>query len=101
VPLYQGSFNVDSKWDDWWSVGFSLVDDGFKMKRVSFGAHEALTDDLRVGRCGIDELPAWLAATAKKLKISWNTRALVSGSLRGKKRDQLIAWLFPKPPKKK
>lgn len=96
VPLYQGSLSVDSRWDAWWSVHLTRVDRSMSMKSTHFGASgEDRADDLRVGTSqAIEELPAWVARAQKKLKITWNRGALVSGSVRGKKRALLEQWLF-------
>ncbi|MFT3709907.1 MAG: hypothetical protein QM817_19935 [Archangium sp.] len=94
VPLYQGTLVIDSKWDSWWSVAITQVTGAFEMKRTGFGASEDVDDELGLGHCTIHDLPKWLAAAAKKLKVKWNTDAVARGSLRGKKRDELTAWVF-------
>lgn len=95
VPLYQGSLSVDSKWDSWWALHLTRVDGSMKMETTNFGASDKHSrDDLKLGSCSIDEFPAWVAKTEKKLKITWNRKALVSGPIRGKKRDQLVDWMF-------
>jgi len=43
---------------------------------------------------GIDDLPRWAAASARKLKITWDPTAVrISSSLRGRARTALLAWL--------
>jgi hypothetical protein len=64
------------------------------MKHSSFGAGERAEDALRVGSSSLEELPTWVVKAGKKLGVTWNQDALFAGSLRGKKRDQVVAWLF-------
>ena len=44
--------------------------------------------------CQAIELPTWLAAVAKKLRIAWDT-PFISSNVRGTKRDQIARWLVP------
>lgn len=94
VPLIQGSLSVDSKRDQWWSVELTRVDREMSMKHSSFGVGERAEDALRVGKSSLEELPTWVVKAGKKLAVTWNRDAFFSGSLRGKKRDQVVAWLF-------
>ncbi|MFO0594120.1 MAG: hypothetical protein U0228_02415 [Myxococcaceae bacterium] len=107
VPLYQGSLSIDSKYDGWWSVHVSRVDDSDDYRAIAFGLEGKGRDAFGLGTCTIEELPSWLAAAQKKLKIRWHVVDTVYGSLRGKKREQLAAWLFsavsktPSPPQRR
>ncbi len=45
---------------------------------------------------GLEDLPRWLAASAKKLGIRWDRATLrVTSTLRGKVRNAAVAWLLP------
>jgi hypothetical protein len=95
VPLYQGSLAIDSSSEAWWSVHLSRVDAAsldFVSTGFGMGAG-AMRDDLKLGRCAVEELPRWVAATAKKLNVRWHV-STPYGSLRGKKREAFTAWLF-------
>ena len=54
-------------------------------------------DELNIGKPrDVDDLPRWLAAAAKKLKIHWDPTTLrVTSTLRGKQRAAAVAWLYP------
>lgn len=69
----------------WWHGSWA---DG---KRLSRG------DRLRVGAPrGLEDLPRWIAASARRLRVTWDRTTLrVRGSLRGKAREAVVTWLFP------
>ncbi|CAN5460414.1 hypothetical protein BH11MYX1_BH11MYX1_55690 [soil metagenome] len=51
------------------------------------------------GPKGLDDLPRWLAASAKKLGVRWDPSTLrVTSSLRGKVREAAVAWLLEPSP---
>lgn len=94
VPRYQGSFDVDSKWDQYWAIGLSSVgtDATIRSTHVRMGA--VVRDDLKLGGCELVDAPRWFAAAAKKLGVSLRAGSQ-RGSLRGKKRELVAKWLFP------
>jgi len=49
-------------------------------------------DQLGLGRCTPEELPAWFARAAKKLKVHWSV-TLWNSNLRGAKRERALAWM--------
>ncbi len=92
VPEYQGSVVIDAtsaRWFHVWLSRVSLV--GSTSTRFTTGS---ATDALNVGRCEPEALPAWLAKTQETLNIRWATPPSFYGSLRGKKRQAFIDWLF-------
>ncbi|MBL8915262.1 MAG: hypothetical protein JNM17_31450 [Archangium sp.] len=95
VPLYQGSLTVDSQWDAWWAMHLTRVDAAMKMETTRFGMDDThSSDELKLGFCSIEDFPGWVAKAEKKLKVTWNRGALVMGPIRGKKREQLVGWMF-------
>jgi len=95
VPVIQAHLSVNSVHDAWWSVSVARVDRAMQMPRTWFGADGVKQDKLGIGACTFEELPTWVAKTAKKLKVTFRV-AYFSGSLRGKKRDALTSWLLSK-----
>ena len=94
VPLIQAHLSVNSVHDAWWSVSISRVDRDWNMPETWFGAEGAKQDDLGLGACTFEELPAWVERASKKLEVEFRV-AFLSGSLRGKKREAFTAWLLP------
>lgn len=93
VPSIQGSLLIDSASGEWFRVHLSSVSGLADITSTNFTLSGG-TDKLGVGRCTPNELPTWLAKTAKKLKITWSSDPHFYGTLRGKKRQQFIDWLF-------
>ena len=94
-PTIQGQLRVDSKADIWWRVHLGRLGAGFELKSTGFGAPPCSSqDDLGLGACSLEELPAWLAKTQKKLKVHYAPDSVFTGSVRGKKRDRIRQWLF-------
>ena len=51
------------------------------------------------GPRGVDDIPRWLAASAKQRKVTWDpTTVRLHGSLRGKARAAAVAWLLGRQP---
>jgi len=90
VSCYQAHVSVDSRGKDWFSVNVSRVGLGGRA-RSSFSSVRSLVDELELGDCEPSELPAWFAAAAKKLEISWRTS--VRSNVRGGKRSRISEWL--------
>jgi hypothetical protein len=93
---YQAHVSVDSRAARWFSV--HLSDTGplnvLQSLGTSFNSEGTQRDELELGTCGPTEVPAWLAAAARRFGLRWNFDGMsVSTSLRGKKRTQLEQWL--------
>ncbi len=97
VPRLQGSVVLDSRKSRTFAVSLSERTSMFGWKTTSFDAQRLLRDDLGLGRCEPLEVPSWLARAAKKLRGSWGEPSVYS-TLRGKKRDAAVAWLFSGAP---
>ncbi|MDP1829152.1 MAG: hypothetical protein Q8L48_38165 [Archangium sp.] len=61
-----------------------------------FTGAKMLQDDLKLGRCELAALPAWLARAAKKLRVRWDRGGVTTGHLRGKRLEVFLSWLFAK-----
>ncbi|HEX4454312.1 MAG TPA: hypothetical protein VH143_25790 [Kofleriaceae bacterium] len=86
----QASLGVDSRSARWFHVYISPERDA---PSSHYGVTWSAEDDrLGLGVCDPAELPAWLARAATRLQIHWEPGWL-STSLRGKKRERLMAWL--------
>ncbi|HEY3805221.1 MAG TPA: hypothetical protein VGL61_21575 [Kofleriaceae bacterium] len=85
----QGTISVDSRRTDWFRV---YVSEYGVQGSTRFGSHVAAEDHHGVGACDAADLPAWLAATAKHLRVTWDDYFL-SSNLRGTKRERIAAWL--------
>ncbi len=96
VPVIQGGVTIDSTRPVWFSLNLSRVDSHFGglSSGTSFNNEQAWSDGLGLGRCEPAELPAWLDRAAQRLGITWTTDPRPGGTLRGKKRDQFVKWLF-------
>ncbi len=92
VSGYQGSIDIDSRAARWFHVSLSRV--ALANITTTYFTTDSLTDRLKVGRCEAQELPAWLAKAQQKLKVRWSKTPHFHGSLRGKKRQAFIDWLF-------
>lgn len=95
VPSIQGSLVIDSASGEWFRVHLSRVSGLADVISTNFTLSGG-TDKLDVGRCAPNELPQWLTKTAQKLKITWSDDPHVYGTLRGKKRQQFVDWVFSK-----
>lgn len=96
VPRIQGNFAIDSRSPDWFSVSLSVVEPGgLRSQHSAFSSEKVYGDSMKLGRCGAEEVPAWLARAARKLKCAWTRPEHASSNLRGKKRDRVIEWLIP------
>ena len=94
VPWVQGSIDVDSRTASWFRVWVSTVEPDARGKSTSFGGTGGdMRDELKLGRCQPAELPHWLAATARKLKIDWDEHHVWNSNLRGAKRKRILQWL--------
>jgi len=91
VPRYQGSVRVDSRSPRWFRVFLTRVE-GIELTRTTFDHQGIERDDLGVGRCAAQELPAWLRLTGGRLGVTWSLG--LRSSVRGKKRQALEAWLL-------
>lgn len=91
VPMYQGSVAIDATSARWFHVSLSRV--SFAGSTSTHFTTDSASDALNVGRCEPHDLPAWLAKTQDTLRIRWATPSFY-GSLRGKKRQAFIDWLF-------
>lgn len=93
VPLFQCNVRIDSRKADWMECRLSEVQDGDRVRHTSFTATKLEEDTFGLGRCDAEDLPRWLAAAATKLGFTWGPPSDPWTSLRGKKRDHLVAWL--------
>lgn len=99
VPWVQGSIDIDSRNATWFRVWVTTLDDLTSFPYATthpltrFSATTMPRDDLGVGRCAPEDLPAWLARTAEKLGIEWQAFEVSPSNLRGKKRDLIARWL--------
>lgn len=93
VPRFQGSFDIDSSWDQFWAVSITeVVSSGTRFPGTYVRMGDVVRDELKLGVCQLVEAPRWLAAAAKKLGVTWNV-SVSRSSLRGKKRELVVAWL--------
>ena len=93
MPEYQSHAQVDSTSARWFHVSVTHVPNSLADHRMtSFGSKDAHTDQLGLGRCTPEELPAWFARAAKKLKVNWSV-TLWNSNLRGAKRERALAWM--------
>lgn len=94
VPVYQSHAEIDSTSADWFQVSVTHVPNSLADHRMtsfgSKGAHHI--DQLGLGTCTPEELPAWFARAAKKLKVHWSV-TLWHSNLRGAKRERALAWM--------
>ncbi len=95
MPTYQSHVVLDSTAADWFHVSVSLVPgDDSDHSSTWFGSDGRAGDQLGLGQCSAEELPAWYASAAKKLRIRWNWPGMsVYSSLRGKKRQRVVEWM--------
>jgi hypothetical protein len=85
---------VDSRKASWFLVDVAKIERGTIAGSTSF-THDVLHhDELRIDRCEPPDVPSWLAAVAKKLKITWDA-PYISSNMRGAKREQIARWLVP------
>lgn len=101
VPHYQGTIRVQSTEQGWFSVSLSeLPMSGFSAgyRGSYFTSELTRSDELSLGAPKPEELPQWLAAAAKKLKVEWDFGRGPRTLLRGKKRSLLAAWLRGEQP---
>ncbi|GMU61094.1 MAG: hypothetical protein AMXMBFR34_28570 [Myxococcaceae bacterium] len=97
VPRVQGSVTLDSTSATWLSVHLAVLDGptGTVSGGTSFTNEKLWGDQLELGGCDAAGLPRWLARAQKRLGITWSQPpSFVGGTLRGKKRDAFVAWLF-------
>ncbi len=88
VAAVQAHVALDSTRADWFRVSVH------RRGLTSFDAQRVWRDDLALGRCEALALPGWLASSATRLGITWNWKgASMRGSVRGKARAAIIAWL--------
>jgi hypothetical protein len=88
LAIAQGHVGLDSTRVDWFRVSIH------RQGLTSFDQHRVWKDDLGLGRCDALALPGWLASTATRLGIRWSWQtASMRGSVRGKRRAAIIAWL--------
>lgn len=93
VPWIQGGLAIDSRSKAWFSASLSTVEPDFSAgKSTRFDATELQLDQLGLGRCDPAALPRWLADAAARLDITWDF-TIARSSLRGAKRDRVLAWL--------
>lgn len=93
VPRLQGSVVLDTRRSHAFVVNLAERTSMTGWKTTHFDAEKVWQDGLKLGRCEPLELPAWLGRAAKKLNGTW-TPPSVHSTLRGKKRDAAVAWLF-------
>lgn len=94
--MHQVHLSVDSRSATWFHVSLSASNpaDMLRPRSTSFNSDKVYCDDLGLGTCVPSDFPAWLAASAERLRTRWNFDQLSLGtSLRGKKRNQLERWL--------
>jgi hypothetical protein len=93
---HQVHLSVDSRSATWFHVSMSEANlaDILRPRSTSFTSDKVHCDDLGLGTCVPSAFPAWLAASAERLRTRWNFDQLSLGtSVRGKKRNQLERWL--------
>jgi hypothetical protein len=100
VPEYQCHATLDSTSAVWFSVSVHHVPGALaEHRRTSFGSRgEHEVDELGLGRCTPEELPAWFARAAKTLGVRWVV-SVWSSSLRGAKRTRAVEWLAGELPR--
>jgi hypothetical protein len=98
VPHVQSNLTIDSRGGDTFSVSVSRSGGGVSWVGTKFNQDKIHRDDLGLGRCEPDDLPAWLARAATSLDITWGFDEMgIRTNLRGKKRDRLLGWLRGEP----
>lgn len=93
---HQAHLSVDSRSATWFHVAVSSENpqDMLRPRTTSFSSQKVNRDELELGTCEPSGFPAWLAATAQRLRTRWNFDGMhVSTRLRGKKRMELERWL--------
>ena len=66
-----------------------------KYRRTRWEDGRVTEDELELGGPrDVDDIPRWLAASAKKLKIQWNPKTIRVSGLRQKARAAAIAWVL-------
>ena len=95
VPQFQGGLHFDSGQLHWFSCHLSEVQPAsLKFEGSRFGTKGVQSDALKLGACEPDRVPIWLEGAARKLRCQWNFEyGRPRTNLRGKKRDQMMAWL--------
>lgn len=91
VPRVQVAVHVDSRAPTWFRV-YVVAVHYLDNKSTSFTDSEIYRDDLALGRCDPQGVPAFLTATAKRLRVTWD-EPRVRSHLRGVKRARIAAWL--------
>lgn len=94
VPRIQGSLEIDSTSPAWFFVEISDLGQGDEHRRLVFDDDRLHHDDLGLGRCDIDDLPAWLERARRQLGIHWHRYASVNNASRGKNVERFRTWLF-------
>jgi hypothetical protein len=91
VPPATAVVGVDSRDARWLSVYVSWLHGGI----TDFDDAEVAIDELKVGRCAAEELPAWLVRVARKLRVTWDwSGTRIKTSVRGgAKREQIRSWI--------
>jgi hypothetical protein len=68
--------------------------ENLESRSTAFNDARVWRDDLQLGRCALDELPAYFARAAERLAIEWSwDEAGLQSSLRGRKRAAVLSWL--------
>ncbi|MEW5742931.1 MAG: hypothetical protein AB1938_28710 [Myxococcota bacterium] len=96
IPRVQGSITIDSSRPTWLSVHLAVLEGrgGARTGGTSFTNEQVWSDGLGLGTCGAAELPGWLARAQTTLGVTWTAQPFLGGTLRGKKRDVFVEWLF-------
>jgi len=93
VPLYQASVVVDSASSRWFRVTVTRITGLLTHHRTAFEDEGApALDELGLGRCTPEELPAWFAQAARTLGVVWKV-SVGRSTLRGAKRQRALAWM--------
>jgi hypothetical protein len=93
ASIVQLHISIDSRSARWFDVYMSVYG---VTQFTRFGSNAPPVDRHGVGSCEPADLPAWLAATAKHLRVTWGDRYITS-NLRGAKRSRILSWLDGEP----
>jgi hypothetical protein len=65
-----------------------------RRKNTEFDSLGLQRDDFKLGACGLDELPAWLASAEQKLSVKWDRASVSVKYLRGDAVKVFTDWLL-------
>lgn len=94
LSRYQGGVHFSTSGGAWWTVSLTDITES-NPREASIGFSPTFNRTaMGLEACAVEEIPEWIANAGRVLKTRWRPPT-VWGSVRGKKRDVIAAWLLP------